>query len=425
MMTCRYRLQIVLLWAGAFAASSFADVPFFDRGHAKGRWQTSTYPNDSLFHDALGDVASDQGTELRLNFRAGEQDPWSAHADYQLLGRFGDTQDIARQLPGLLLVSNALPDDERRWWDLTHTISDQNDREAVQRLDRLHLDYTRDQAVVRFGRQAVTWGNGLIYNPMDFLNPFDPAAVDTEYKLGDDMLYGQYLLDSGSDVQFVSVARRDDDGDVSADVSSTALKFHGFGLNQEFDLLVARHFDETVLAGGGVTNLGEAVLRADLVLTDTPNEWITSLVVNWSYSWVWAGKNVSAISEYYYNGFGLSGSDYSLEDFVGDPDLTQRIMRGELFTLGRHYLAGSLQMEWTPLVNLTPNVFVNLVDQSALAQVVLQWDVGQNWQILGSINVPIGPDGTEFGGLKVDEGMFEGRTLAAGPSGIVQLAYYF
>ncbi|MEP0202903.1 MAG: hypothetical protein ABJ084_13710 [Halioglobus sp.] len=418
-------MQIVLLWAGAFAASSFADVPFFDRGHAKGRWQTSTYPNDSLFHDALGDVASDQGTELRLNFRAGEQDPWSVHADYQLLGRFGDTQDIARQLPGLLLVSNALPDDERRWWDLTHTISDQNDREAVQRLDRLHLDYTRDQAVVRFGRQAVTWGNGLIYNPMDFLNPFDPAAVDTEYKLGDDMLYGQYLLDSGSDVQFVSVARRDDDGDVSADVSSTALKFHGFGLNQEFDLLVARHFDETVLAGGGVTNLGEAVLRADLVLTDTPNEWITSLVVNWSYSWVWAGKNVSAISEYYYNGFGLSGSDYSLEDFVGDPDLTQRIMRGELFTLGRHYIAGSLQMEWTPLVNLTPNVFVNLADQSALAQVVLQWDVGQNWQILGSINVPIGPDGTEFGGLKVDEGMFEGRTLAAGPSGIVQLAYYF
>ncbi|MEP4486607.1 MAG: hypothetical protein ABJ013_13315 [Halioglobus sp.] len=421
----RHLPPAVLVCTVAFTASSIADVPLFDRGHAKGRWQTSTYPNDSLLHDALGDVANDQGAELRLNLRAGDQDPWSVQADYQLLGRFGDTQDIARQLPGLLLVPNTLPDDERRWWDLTHTISDQNDREVVQRLDRLHLDYTRDQAVVRFGRQAVTWGNGLIYNPMDFLNPFDPAAVDTEYKLGDDMLYGQYLLDSGSDVQFVSVARRDFDGDVSADVSSTALKFHGFGLNREFDLLVARHFDETVLAGGGVTNLGEAVVRADLVLTDTPNEWITSLVVNWSYSWVWGGKNVSAISEYYYNGFGLSGSDYSLEDLAGDPDLTQRIMRGELFTLGRHYLAGSIQVEWTPLVNLTPNVFINLADQSALAQVVLQWDVGQNWQILGSINVPIGPDGTEFGGLKLDEGMFEGRTLAADPSGIVQLAYYF
>ena len=74
---------------------------------------------------------------------------------------------------------------------------------------------------------------------------------------------------------------------------------------------------------------------------------------------------------------------------------------------------------------VTPNLFVNLGDQSALAQVVLQWDVRQNWQILGSINVPLGPKGTEFGGLKVEEGMFEGRTLAAGPSGIIQLAYYF
>ena len=425
MLTCRYLLPAVLIATAVIAAKSAADVPLFDRGHAKGRWQTSTYPNDSLLHDALGDVANDQGGELRLNFRAGEQSPWSLHADYQLLGRFGDTEDVARQLPGLFLVPNTLPDDQRRWWDLTHGITDSDDREIVQRLDRLHLDYTRQQAVVRFGRQAVTWGNGLIYNPMDFLNPFDPAAVDTEYKLGDDMLYGQYLFDSGSDMQFVSVARRDQDGDVSTDVSSTALKFHGFGLNQEFDLLVAQHFDDTVLAGGGVTNVGEAVVRADLVLTDTPTDWITSLVVNWSYSWVWGGKNVSAISEYYYNGFGLSGSNYSLEDFAGDPDLTQRIIRGELFTVGRHYLAGSLQVEWTPLVNITPNLFVNLRDQSALAQVVLQWDAGQNWQILGSINVPIGPKGTEFGGLEVDEGVFEGRTLAAGPSGIVQLAYYF
>jgi len=424
-MTCRLLLFAICLLAGVFTTSSAAEVPFFDRGHAKGRWQTTSYPNNSVLHDAFGDVANEQGGELRLNWRAGHDSAWSLRADYQLLGRFGDTQDISRQLPGLLSMPNTLPDDERRWWDLTQEISSQNDREVVQRLDRLSLDYTSQQAVIRFGRQAVTWGNGLIYNPMDFLNPFDPAAVDTEYKLGDDMLYGQYLLNDGSDVQFVSVVRRDQDGDVNADVSSTALKFHGFGFSQEFDLLVAQHFDETILAAGGVKNFGEAVVRADLVLTNTPNDWISSLVVNWSYSWVWGGKNVSAISEYYYNGFGLSESDYSLEDFAGDPDLNQRILRGELYTVGRHYFGGSLQVEWTPLVNVSPNVFINLADQSALAQLVLQWDVSQNWQILGSVNVPIGPEGTEFGGLKIEGGVFGGRTLAAGPSGIVQLAYYF
>ena len=35
--------------------------------------------------------------------------------------------------------------------------------------------------------------------PMDLMNPFDPATIDTEYKAGDDMLYFQYLQDGGND----------------------------------------------------------------------------------------------------------------------------------------------------------------------------------------------------------------------------------
>ena len=43
---------------------------------------------------------------------------------------------------------------------------------------------------------------------MDVFNPFDPAAVDKEYKTGDDMLYGQYLLNNGNDMQGVAMVRR-------------------------------------------------------------------------------------------------------------------------------------------------------------------------------------------------------------------------
>jgi len=84
-----------------------------------------------------------------------------------------------------------------------------------------------------------------------FFNPFDPAAIDTEYKTGDDMLYAQYLLDSGDDVQAVWVGRRDQDDDVDADVSSLAFKYHRFSEASEFDLLVAEHYDESIVALGG------------------------------------------------------------------------------------------------------------------------------------------------------------------------------
>ena len=132
-------------------------------------------------------------------------------------------------LNGLLLLPPSLPNDDLRWWNLTDTLSDNDTRGAVQRLDRLNVGYTGDKAVLRFGRQAVSWGNGLIYNPVDFFNPFNPTAVDTEYKLGEDMLYGQYLLDDGSDWQAVVVQRRDEYGSANSEQRTTALKFHGFG----------------------------------------------------------------------------------------------------------------------------------------------------------------------------------------------------
>ena len=413
-------------WAGLFFGTlsvtpATAGVPGLDGGHLKGRWLTSTYPDDSLFRNSAGAVANDQAGSLRLKFSA-DPGPIRLQADYQLFGQHGDSLALAREFEDLFLIPPAAPDDERRWWDLSDEISDGDSSVLVQRLDRLNIGYTGDKTVLRFGRQAVSWGNGLIYNPMDFFNPFDPAAVDTEYKVGDDMFYGQHLLDSGSDWQFVNVQRRDESGDVTSEVSSSALKYHSFGLEREYDLLVARHFDQTLLGAGAVLNIGEAVVRGDVLLTDACEDWVANLVANWSYSWEWGGYNVSAVAEYFFNGFGLREADYTPGKIATARDLVNRLTRGELYTLGRHYLGGSLLVEVNPLLNVTPNLFYNLGDGSALLQIVAQWDLAQNWQVLGAVNVPIGPAGTEYGGLETGQ---EELNLSAGPALFAQIAWYF
>ena len=401
------------------------DFPFLEGGHAKLRWLASSYPGDSAYTELFGDSSSDEYAALRLKFH-GSQQRFSFNADYQLLAQYGDTVKLQGSSEGLFGLPPALPDDANRWWDLTDTISGNSDtgnsRQWVQRMDRLNLGYAGDKAVVRFGRQAVSWGNGLIFNPMDFFNPFNPAAIDTEYKLGEDMLYAQYLLDSGSDWQFVNVQRRDEQGHVARAVSSSALKLHGFGLEREYDLLVAEHFDQFVVGAGAVINLGESVVRGDITLADGQRDWVTSLDVNWSYSWVLGGHNVSAVIEYFYNGFGLPGSNYTPQKIFNDTDLYDRLQRGELYTIGRNYLAGSMLVELSPLVNITPNLFINLNDGSALAQLVVQWDLGQNWQIQGALNAPLGPDGSEYGGLETG---VDGSYLAVDLSLFAQLAWYF
>lgn len=394
-----------------------ADIPGFVGGHAKLQTTATLYPEGSLWRETLGGRDLDTGAELRLRWQQ-RVGGWEAAADYQLLTR-------QRKSPTLPLAADvgqsALPGDDRRWWDLTHEIDGSEDSLTLQRLDRLYLGYSSERVVLRLGRQAVSWGNGLLFNPADVFNPFDPTAIDTEYKTGDDMLYGQYLLPSGSDWQLVQVQRRDQQGQVSSAVSSTALKFHGFGIEREYDFMLAQHFDELLLAFGASTNLGDAVLRGDLMFADTAEDWVGSAVLNAAWSWAGGGRNMSGVLEYFFNGHGLRESDYSLDTLAREVPLRERLQRGELFTLGRHYLAGSLLVEMTPLLQLTPTLFANLGDGSALAQLSLRWDIRQDWQLLGAFNLPLGPAGTEYGGIRVGEG----ADLATGPALFAQLAWYF
>jgi hypothetical protein len=115
---------------------------------------------------------------------------------------------------------------------------------------------------------------------------------------------------------------------------------------------------------------------------------------------VLAGRNISGAIEYHFNGFGQGGGNYDPASLAGNPDLLARIARGQMFTLGEHYLAGSVQVEMTPLWNLAPVLLANVGDPSALLQLTTSYSLGDNATLLGSINIPLGPDGTEFGGIE-------------------------
>ncbi|MDX1381545.1 MAG: hypothetical protein R3233_10510 [Xanthomonadales bacterium] len=390
-------------------------------GHLKLQFNGRSFPGDSVFRDVLGRSARELDLEARLKL-AMASGPWDFQADAQFLVLHGDELELADALPGSALPLKRVIGDDRRWWNLTHSFGD--GRTAfVQRLDRLNVGYTTARSSWRFGRQAISWGNGLLFNPADVFNPFDPAAVDTEYKTGDDMLYGQYLFGDGSDLQGVAVVRRDPGtGATEADQSSLAFKYHGFLGTNEYDFLAARHYGDGLLGVGGSVGIGGAVLRGDLTWTDADREEVISAVASLGYSWTWGGHNVNGVLEYYHNGFGQHAGDYALADLARNPDLLSRLERGELYTLGRDYLGASATIEATPLLLVTPNLFVNLQDPSALAQLVVQWDLAQEALLLCAVNLPLGPGGSEYGGI---EAPMDGRYFSTGLSLFAQLAWYF
>ncbi|MDH3585575.1 MAG: hypothetical protein OEQ30_00660 [Gammaproteobacteria bacterium] len=410
----------LLLLVGAAAAA--ADKPHELGGHTKLRFIGTTFPSDSVFRQLTGRESLDLEGDLRLNFKA-VPGRWTFSADYQLVGLYGDRVEYTRDLPPAIeMLSPRLPDDRRRLFDFTKVMHDRDKAALLHRLDRFWAGYASEKAVVRMGRQAISWGNGLFYAPMDLVNPFDPAAIDTEYKAGDDMVYLQYLQDSGNDVQAAAVVRRNLlDGEVESEQATVAVKYHGFVGNSEYDLLVANHYDDLVLGLGGTWSPGGAVLRGDLVVTDTDSDTYAQLVANWSYSWTWRGRNMSGAVEYHFNGFGQHDGRYDPESLAQNPDLLERLARGETFTLGRHYLAGSVLIEMSPLWMLTPTVLANVTDPSALLQIVTSYSLSDNMTFLGSLNVPVGPGGSEFGGIPSGNGLY----LSTGAGVFAQLAWYF
>jgi len=403
------RLALVLLLLPLAAAAD--DDPLQFGGHTKLRYVGQAYPSDSLFRDVVGETSHDAAADLRLNLEGGAG-RWTGNLAYQLVGLRADT-----------LPLTGVPNDDRRLLDLSSVITENGRNALLHRLDRLWVGYTSEKVVLRLGRQALSWGNGLFYAPMDLVNPFDPAAIDTEYKSGDDMLYAQYLQDNGNDLQGAWVARRDGlTGDTGSDVATVAVKYHGFAGEVEYDLLVARSYGDTVLGVGYSRSIGGAVWGTDLVVTETDRNTRVQLSTNLTYSWTWGGRNVSGAVEYHFNGFGQSGGRYDPASLAGNPDLVLRRARGELFTLGRHYLAGSLTIEMSPLWLLTPTLLANAEDPSALFQLVTSYSLSDEMSLLASVNLPLGSSGSEFGGI---ESGLPDRYLSVGPGVFAQFAWYF
>ena len=333
-----------------------------------------------------------QALDLRFTWEGRRAGGWEGRLHLQWLAAGG--QEGSGGLAG-----RVLPDDRRRLLRLARRGSTAG-WEWVQRVDRLSLGYARGRQVLRVGRQVVGWGNGLVFQPMDFLSPFAPTAIDTAYKVGDDMVYYQRLWDDGGDLQAVWVGRRDPaTGRAEAGLATWAAKQRFLRGGATLDLLAARHYGQEVAGAGLAADWRGGVLRLDLVRAGAgsgPPAWLA--VVNADRSWAWRGRNVYGYLEYFHNGFGGGPGTYARPREA----LAARLARGELFTLGRDYLAAGLQVEWTPRWQWQPLLIANLGDGSGLFQGRVRWDWRADLDLEGAVILAWGGGGSEFGGFVRD-----------------------
>jgi hypothetical protein len=408
----------------------YQDVEVQWGGYLKARGSLSWVDHESILGSVDAGRYKDGNMEGRLKntvFAAEGRLYLETHYEAVLLG--GDTWHNQRKLqnrfPGVFRKDFLLirpVQDDRQLMDLSDVIEENDDYVLYHRLDRLALTFLPTWGQVRLGRQAVTWGNGFLFNPMDLFSPFPPTDIERDYKIGTDMAFAQVGLGDIAGVELLYVPRRDPtDNDVKWDQSSLAGKFHvSFGTT-EFDIMAAHHYDDPVVGLGTRGYLKDAAWRLDATWTfldHNGGSGYLSLDANMDYSWVWMKKNFYGFIEFFFSGVGRT--DYSRA--VVDPQIVERINRGELFTLGKEYLSGHVRVELHPLFNLSLTAINNLSDPSGVLQPYATWDVTQNLEMTFGGNIFWGSKDTEFGGFKIP-----GLLLSTNPADrvFIWLSYFF
>ena len=382
---------------------------------ARVKWHTTAQrlPAGDAQRDATGEAKPlDHGADLRLLWRR-DLGSFTVEVDHATTYLVGDSIETANSGP---TFDQTPTGDEERLLDLTWEVDRGDRHRLLHRFDRFALKYRTSRWAVTVGRDAVSWGNGVVFHPMDLFNPFAPTTVDQDYKAGDDLIRIERLFDDGSDFEMLAVARH---GEVGNNTASVAFKYRALVGSSELDVLAGRHYGGEVVGLGLRAPIGGALARSDLVAVNDGEGWTVSGVVNVDYSFPVAQSSVYVFAEYFRNAFGVAALPDDL-DLLPDT-LADRLARGETFMLMKDYVAVGTQFRWHALVNQNITVIANLHDASKVVQTAVGYDASDAVRLQVGAIKPMGEKGDEFGRLGVGDGL----TVGGGTRGYLRLVYFF
>lgn len=251
---------------------------------------------------------------------------------------------------------------------------------VLHRIDRLVLSAKLPHVDLALGRQPVSLGVGQVFTPMDLVNPFHPATIDSEYKPGVDALrVDAYAGTSGKLTVVGAWAGQPILGEDAVDPADPVLEDLVLAASGQVtvgvtDLIgfVGEVRAEPVFGVGTASSAGPIGLHGEATLTLPSGDEPPFLRAVAGADGRPTSKTTLS-GELYVQTFGADAPEGYL-DMLG----SARVERGEVWALGRRYGSLAVAQEITPLVYGSLAVISNLGDPSALLAVSGSWSVADN-----------------------------------------------
>ncbi len=269
-----------------------------------------------------------------------------------------------------------------RYTSLSWDIEETEDFLWAHAFDRLAATFSLWGLDFVFGRQAITWGTGRFWQPVDLFSPFGPLQVDREFKAGNDAARLLFALGAFTQAEFVWAFGPDADPDRSAGVGKFKTLF------EDYDISVLGGWVQTDIVGGGdfAGDLGRSGIgiHGEILFNHVKDssDYVDVLV---GLDYRFPGKGPYLLGEYYYYGAGAVNVEDLNQSLIDD----RLLSRGTLL-LGRHNLGLGASYEIFPILMGMLNVLVNLTDPSATLNPVLEYSVADNAVATAGCTIPVG-----------------------------------
>ena len=146
---------------------------------------------------------------------------------------------------------------------LSYTLLDSGTLAIQGRMDRLSAKLSVPHLDLTLGRQPISFGSGAFFTPMDLVNPFSPAVIDTEYKPGVDAARADVYIGMSGRITAVAAyaGSWDSDGLVAVGYGQGTVGLTDIG---GFAGWVR---GDMVLGSTVVSSIGPVAIHADLTVT--------------------------------------------------------------------------------------------------------------------------------------------------------------
>ncbi len=157
----------------------WAQSPVYDiSGYVKYLSSASDYPT-------LKGTLYDQLLHARINTAWYPSDSLRGEMDLRVRAFYGGSVEKIPRFSEEIKTNYDFTNLDTLMWDGKESL-------GYGQIDRLWLDYTRDNLELTAGRQRIAWGTALVWNVIDLYNPKSVLDFDYEEKPGADALRLQY-----------------------------------------------------------------------------------------------------------------------------------------------------------------------------------------------------------------------------------------